>query len=83
MEHVHKCTSVLRPLISAGDTNGIPLAERAIGEMLATTRADQHRASLDSVRSAVEDHRATASGSQLWLADTINDYIQKLMRGME
>jgi len=83
MEHVHKCTAVLRPLIAAGETNGIPLAEKAIDEMLQATPGDQHRRSLDSVRSAVDAHRTAASGSQLGFADTVNDYIERLMRALE
>ena len=37
MENVHKCTSVLRPLIAEAKTNGIPLAENAINELVAVT----------------------------------------------
>lgn len=83
MEHVHKCTSVLRHLIAAGEENCVPTAQKAIGDMLAVTPADQHKASLDRVRAVVEVHRAVASGPQLSLADTINDYIEKLMRALE
>ena len=83
MEHVHKCGSVLRHLIATGETNGIPLAEKAIGDMLTATPADEHKASLDGVRAVVDAHRAVASGSQLGFADAINDYIEKLMKGLE
>jgi hypothetical protein len=34
MEPVEKCTSALSPLIVAGHTNCIPLAEKAIDDML-------------------------------------------------
>ena len=44
MEHVNKCATTLRSLIQAGETDGIPQAEKAIDEMLATAPADQHKA---------------------------------------
>jgi hypothetical protein len=83
MENVHKCTSTLRPLISEADPNGIPLAERAINELVATTPAPQHRDALESVRSVVSAHRDEAGpGPHCAFADTVNDYIEKLIRGL-
>jgi hypothetical protein len=80
MENVHKCTSTLRPLITEADPNGIPLAENAINELVATTPAPQHRDALESVRTVVNAHRDEAgSGPQCYFADTVNDYIEKLM----
>jgi hypothetical protein len=83
MEHVNKCTATLRPLIAAGETDSIPLAEKAIDEMLATAPTVQHKVSLDSVRSVVQAHRAVASGPQLGFADAVNDYIERLMTRFE
>jgi hypothetical protein len=83
MDHIFKCTSVLRPLIVAGHTDGIPLAEKALDDLLTVTPPEQHRISLDSVRSVVEAHREVASGPQLGFADAVNDYIEKLMRALE
>jgi hypothetical protein len=83
MEHAPKCTAVLRPLIPAGETNGIPPAEKAIDEMLQARPADQHRNSLDSFRSVVDAHKTAASGSQLGFAHTVNDYIERPMRALE
>src|SRR5689334_16827984 len=83
MENVHKCTSVLRPLIAEAKTNGIPLAENAINELVAITPAPQQRDALESVRSVVKAHRdAAGSGSQCDFADTVNDYIEKLIRSL-
>jgi hypothetical protein len=83
MENVHKCASVLRPLIEEGHTNGVPLAERAINEMVATTPVPQHRDALESVRTVVNAHRQEAgSGPQCDFADTVNDYIEKLIRDL-
>lgn len=83
MEHINKCTSVLRPLIAVGDTNGVPLAENALNEMVAVTPAREKRAALEHVQSVVQAHRDEASGIQLGFADTVNDYIEKLMRSLE
>ena len=83
MEHVHRCTSVLRPLIAEGEANGIPLAEKAINDLMDATPAPQQKASLESVLALVQAHRDAAEGSQLRFADAINDYIEKLMRSFE
>jgi hypothetical protein len=84
MDHVRNCTDVLRPVIAAGDMNGILLAERALDEMMKETPTEDRRSSLESVRLVVTEHgRAGGPGSQLSIADTINDYIEKLMRGLE
>lgn len=83
MDHVHKCTSVLRPLITAGQTNGIPLAEQAINDMLVVAPKDQHREALNGVRSVVKAHQdAAGSGQQYDFAETVNNYIEKLFRDL-
>ena len=83
MENVHKCTSTLRPLIAEAKTNGIPLAENAINELVALTPVPQQRDALESVRLVVKAHRdAAAAGSQCDFADTVNNYIEKVMRGL-
>jgi hypothetical protein len=84
MENVHKCTSVLRPLIAEANTNGIPLAENAINELVAVTPVALQRDALESVRSVVKAHRdaAGSSSSQCDFADTVNDYIERLVRSL-
>ena len=83
LENVHKRPSALRPLMTEGDTNGVPLAERAINEMVATTPAPQHRDALESVRTVVNAHREEAGpGPQCDFADRVNDYIEKLIRDL-
>ncbi|MET3838459.1 hypothetical protein [Bradyrhizobium sp. OAE829] len=83
MENVHKCTSVLSPLIAEARTSAIPLAENAIDEMVAVTPAPQQRDALESVRSVVKAHGdAAGPGSQCDFADAVNDYIEKLMRAL-
>ena len=79
MEPVEKCASALRPLIAAGQTNGIPLAEKAIDDMLLEIPSTQRKTSLDSVRSVLEADREEASATQLGFVDMVNNYIEKLM----
>lgn len=82
MENVHKCTSALRPLIADARTNDIPLAENAINELVATTPAPERRDALESVRSVVKTHCDDASDSQFDFANTVNDYIEKLIKDL-
>ncbi len=84
MDHLDKCTSALRPLIEKGDTEDIHLAQKAVNEYVAVTPRPHQASALESVKSAVEGHRETASGHhQLYFADAINNYIEKLMREFE
>jgi hypothetical protein len=83
MEIFDKCMSVLRPLISEGDTNGIGAAERAVNEYVAATPEPERQKALAGVQKAVEDHKKECSGIDLSFADTVNDYIERLMRGFE
>ena len=83
MEHVHKCTSLLRPLIAEGEPDGIPHAEKAINDLMDATPAPRQKANLESVQAVVQAHRDAAEGPQLRFADAINDYIEKLMRSFE
>ena len=78
-----KCMSVLRPLISEGDTNGIGAAERAVNEYIAAAAPADRKNALLNVQRAVQAHREEVSGINLSFADTVNDYIEKLMRGFE
>jgi hypothetical protein len=83
METFDKCMSVLRPLISEGDTKGIGAAERAVNEYVAATPESERQTALASVRKAVEDHKDDCSGIDLSFADTVNDYIERLMKNFE
>lgn len=83
MEQVTKCTSALRLLLARGETNSIPLAEKALDDLVEATPRVRQKVALDDVRAVVQEHRRTAEGSQLGFADLVNDYIEKLMRGLE
>jgi hypothetical protein len=83
MDHVEKCTSVLRPLILKGETDGIPSAENALNELMNVTPKAGQKTALHDVRTVVQAHREEAFGLQLGFADTVNNYIEKLMRALE
>ena len=82
MENIHKCTSELAPLITEAEPHGIPLAENAINELVATTPADERRDALESVRTVVKGQCDDCTGSQFDFATTVNDYIEKLIRDL-
>lgn len=83
MDHVQKCTETLRPLILKGESDGIPLAENALSELVKSTPRVRQKTALDDVRRVVQAHRNVASGPQLGFADVVDDYIEKLMRELE
>jgi hypothetical protein len=83
MDHLDKCSSVLRPLIEKGDASDLHLAEKAVNEFVAVMPRTHQASALESVKTAVDEHREAASGLQLSFADAVNDYIEKLMREFE
>jgi hypothetical protein len=83
MESFDKCMSVLRPLIAEGDTNGIGAAERAVNEYVAATPQPDQKNALANVQQAVQAHKDECPGVDLSFADTVNDYIERLMRNFE
>jgi hypothetical protein len=84
MDHFDKCTSALRPLIEKGDTDDLHLAHKAVNDYVAATPRPNQASALENVKSAVEEHRGTTSGyHQLYFADAINNYIERLMREFE
>jgi hypothetical protein len=83
MATLNKCMSVLRPLISEGDTSGIGTAEEAVNEYVAATPPPDRKDALLNVKQAVQAHRDECPGIHLGFADAVNDYIEKLMRSLE
>jgi len=78
-----KCMSVLRPLLTDADTNGVGAAEEAVNAYVAATPPAGRKQALGNVQQAVQAHRDEASGVHLGFADAVNDYIEKLMRSFE
>ena len=83
METFDKCMSVLRSLIAEGDTSGIGAAERAVNEYVAATPPTDQKTALANVQQAVQAHKDECHGVDLSFADTVNDYIERLMRSFE
>jgi hypothetical protein len=83
MVDLNECLDSLRRLIADGDTNGIGAAERAVNEYVAATAPQDRKNALLRVQQAVRANREEAPGINLSFADTVNDYIEKLMRGFE
>jgi hypothetical protein len=85
MTPTDKCKDVLRHLIRAGQTNGIPLAEKAVEVCLAAIDdAPAKKEALRSIRQLVNEHRdAAESGNQHDFAETVSAYVEKQIRGLE
>jgi hypothetical protein len=83
MDSFNKCASVLRQLIAEAQVNGIRLAEKALDEFVAATAPLKQNDELRCVQLIVRTHRDAATGSRLSFADTVNEYIEKLVRGLE
>ena len=74
---------MIRSLLADADTNGIGATERSVNEYVAATTPEDRKAALLSVQQALQTHRDEASDNHLSIADVVNDYIEKLMRGLE
>jgi len=81
MPYLDACRLILRRLIAKGDTNGIPLAERAINEYLEATPPGARISGLRLLQEDVLAQRDALLGAQRSFADTVNDYIEKKVRG--
>ena len=79
--YLDACRLILRRLIAKGDTNGIPFAERAINEYLEATPPGARISGLLLLQEDVLTQRDAVLGAQRSFADTVNDYIEKKVRG--
>jgi len=77
MPHLQNCLDILRRLIAKGDTNGIPLAERAIDEYLGATPSEARKSGLRLLQEDVLIQRNAVLGSHRSFADTIYNYIER------
>jgi hypothetical protein len=77
MGHIDTCLGILRRLIAKGDTNGIPLAERAINEYWDAAPARARVSGLRFLQQDVLDQRDAVLGNQRNFADTVSAYIEK------
>jgi len=81
MPRFDTCREILRRLIAKGDTNGIALAERAINEYLEATPPGARTSGLRLLQQDVLTQRDAVLGAQHSIADTVNSYIEKKLRG--
>jgi hypothetical protein len=81
MPHFDTCRGILRRLIAKGDTNGIALAERAINEYLEATPPRARTSGLRLLQQDVLTQRDAVLGAPHNIADTVNSYIEKKLRG--
>ena len=81
MPHLDDCKAILRKLIAKGDPNGIPLAERAINEYWDVTLEKGRKSGLRLIQMDVLEQRNAVTGTQHNFAQTVNDYIEKKLRG--
>ena len=77
MPHLDACLGILRRLIAKGDTNGIPLAERAVNEYLDATPASARKSGLRLLQEDVLAQRDAVLGDQRHFADIVIEYIEK------
>jgi hypothetical protein len=76
MPYLNDCQEILRRLIADGDTNGIPLAERAINEYLHATPTNARKSGLRLLQEDVIIQRDTVVGGHSF-ADAVNAYIER------
>jgi hypothetical protein len=77
MPNLEICVDILRRLIAKGETNGIPLAERAINEYLDATPAGARKSGLRLLQEDVLTQRNAVTGNRRLFADTVNAFIEK------
>jgi hypothetical protein len=65
-------------LIATGDTNGIPLAERAIAEYWEGTPPRARKSGLIYIMQILHEHRDALSRESRDFADTVDAYIQRM-----
>jgi hypothetical protein len=75
---IHGCLATLKVLVQEADTNGLLLAERAIGEHLALFPNDHQRA--EAIRILEQDLLPLwecSSGAQMDFVNTVLVYLEK------
>jgi hypothetical protein len=76
---IDPCLDVLRRLVVAGDTNGIPLAERAITEYWEGTPPRARKSGLLYMQQILHEHRDAVSRESRDFADTVDAYIERML----
>jgi hypothetical protein len=90
MDPLEKCLQTLRPLIQAGDINGIVLAERAIDEYAAAQKGYPHATEGQRQTGALNvlDQQLTGiwktlpQGRSLDFVNTVSYYVERELRDL-
>ena len=77
MISIDQCLDILRRLIATGDTNDIPLAERAIEEYREGTPVRAPKSGLLYIQQILHDARDRLGPESRDVADTLDAYIEK------
>ncbi|HXW26089.1 MAG TPA: hypothetical protein VEK73_15200 [Xanthobacteraceae bacterium] len=88
MDPLEKCLQTLRPLIQAGDTNGLVLAERAIDEFVAAHKGypeayegQRQTGGLNVLQQQLTDiWKTLPTGQSLDFANTVSEYVDRKLR---
>jgi hypothetical protein len=75
------CLDILRRLIATGDTNDIPLAERAIAEYWEGTPPRARNSGLLYMQQILREHRDTLSRESRDFADKVDAHIERMLAG--
>jgi hypothetical protein len=78
---IDPCLDTLRGLIKAGDTSGIPLAEKAIAEYWDGTPLRARKSGLLYMQQILHEHRVALSRESRDFADAVDGYIERMLAG--
>jgi hypothetical protein len=80
---LEKCMQTLNVLIAQGDSNGIPLAEKAINEFIAAHDGPHRQTGgLHVLEQELTPVWRKAEGAQLDFANVVIEYVDNRMRGL-
>jgi hypothetical protein len=78
---IDPCLDILRRLIAGGDTNDIPLAERAIAEYWVGTPTRARKSGLLYMQQILHEHHDGLSRESREVADRVDAYIEQMLAG--
>ena len=81
MTHIYTCLDTLRRLIAAGDTSGIPLAEKVIEEYWEATPSRARKSGLLFIQQILHERSDALSRESRDFADTVDAYFEKKLGG--
>jgi len=76
---IDPCLDTLRRLIDAGQTDGLPLAERAIAEYWEGTPPRARKSGLLYIQQIIHEHRDALSRESRDFADVVDARIEQML----